>query len=243
MKIHVYSIQRNEAKVLPYWLRWYKTFAEKIFVFDDQSDDGSRDLLLKAGCFVRDYPGTLLDDGAMADLFSTCYREDRSADVVMCVDADEFIWAPNLESVLTLALEHCKVIEVMGYEMWAPAFPCGEHQIMEIPQFQWGEPALWWYNGGYKPCVFSPQVDMNFICGRHAKTNPTPALFTKTIKLLHYRNLGYQYYLWHHERNAKRLSPERKDKTWGQHNQRPLTSAEFDAALHRTNIERIIFEL
>jgi glycosyltransferase involved in cell wall biosynthesis len=223
---------RNEAKILPYFIKWYKTFAEKIFVFDDKSDDGTREILLQSGVYVKDYPGDMLDDGAMAKLFSHCYREDRSADYVICVDADEFVWAPNLKEQLQVAKENnLEVLSILGYEMWAYTFPFYyERQLPEL--IQHGDAATWWHNGGYKPCIFDPKINMAFGCGRHYQTGSRETKIA-SIKLLHYRNLGHDYYLWHHQRNAARLSPERADLTWGQHNYRPMGHNEFNENVRR----------
>ena len=47
MRIDVYTILRNERIILPYFLRHYGSFADCLVVYDDRSDDGSRELLDK----------------------------------------------------------------------------------------------------------------------------------------------------------------------------------------------------
>ena len=113
--------------------------------------------------------------------------------------------------------------------MWATFFPCdpADTTISIFGQVPYGEPADWWHNHGFKPCIFNPKIDISFVCGRHAKLGPVPTERIDSIKLLHYRNLGYEYYKWHHDKNAARLSPKRKDKTWGQHNFNPISEHEF----------------
>lgn len=38
MKIDVFSIMRNEEDLLPYFLRHYETFADRIFIFDSKDN-------------------------------------------------------------------------------------------------------------------------------------------------------------------------------------------------------------
>ena len=44
MKIHVYSIVRNDRYILPYFLRHYSTFADRIFIIDDHSTDDTAEI-------------------------------------------------------------------------------------------------------------------------------------------------------------------------------------------------------
>lgn len=243
LKINLYSIQRNEAKILPFWLQYYRPIADRIIVYDDQSDDGSRVLLEAAGAEVRDYPSTLLDDGVMAALYSSCYKEDQKADWAILVDADEFIWGNGLIPFLEWALKAgYHVLEPMGQEMWSESFPVYD-PLNIIRQKSMGEPASWWTNNGFKPCVLRPQAKgIGLGCGRHTRHGMIEykALRREEFKLLHYRNFGYEYYLWHHQRNADRLSPHRSDLTWGQHNFAPLSEKEFLAGCHSPQVRNIL---
>ena len=44
MTIHVYNIVHNEEFLLPYYLRHYEQFADKIFIFDDESTDRTAEI-------------------------------------------------------------------------------------------------------------------------------------------------------------------------------------------------------
>ena len=39
MKIHSHILAWNEEKILPYTLDYYSTFCEKIFIYDNMSDE------------------------------------------------------------------------------------------------------------------------------------------------------------------------------------------------------------
>lgn len=233
MKIHVYSIMRNERKMLPFYFDHYLKYASKFVIFDDESDDGTIEYIHQQAISLhirgiaverRPMPETMLDDGLSAKVFSEAYRTDRSADYVFCVDADEFIYADDLINRLTVAKEKgVQVIIANGYEMKSLEFPDYYSPITE--QIKAGNE----WHGATKPCIFSPDIDIKFGCGRHmifGEKNYRKQ-HNDEIKLLHYRDMSYEYYKWHHDRNALRLSPKRADQTWGQHNFQPLREDEF----------------
>jgi hypothetical protein len=47
MRVHVYSLCWNEHRMLPYYFRHYRPVAERFFILDDGSTDGS-DLMLES---------------------------------------------------------------------------------------------------------------------------------------------------------------------------------------------------
>lgn len=233
MKIHVYTVMRNEERILPFYLRHYGAVAEKIIVYDDQSDDRTREILsAHPKVELRDYPGNLLDDGLTAKLFSNAYREDRSPDWVMCVDADEFVWSEDLIGHLAEAKAGGHLcIACNGWEMMSETFPFGDGQIYE--EIQEGKRTTWWVNGGRKGCVFQPAIDIWFDAGRHVWSvngnRNGSSWFDSPVKLLHFRDLGHEYYLWRHQRNAGRLHPNNREHGWGAHNHSPLSAERFAA--------------
>src|SRR3989338_1733301 len=100
MKVHIFSIMWNEEYILPYFLRHYSTFADKIFIINDHSTDKTTTIARSNNkVTVLDYkykPG--LDEANFNRCFTRYYKKYSRgvADWVMCVDADEFIYHPNL---------------------------------------------------------------------------------------------------------------------------------------------------
>ena len=47
MKIHAHILSWNEEKILPYTLDHYSNICEKIFVYDNMSNDSSDDIYKK----------------------------------------------------------------------------------------------------------------------------------------------------------------------------------------------------
>jgi glycosyl transferase family 2 len=217
MKVDVYCVMRNEAALLPYWLRHYGPLARRIFVYDGGSDDGSFDLLRDwTNVYVVPCGFDGLDDFAMARLFSTAYRElsRGGVDWVICVDADEFVYDPDLSYRLSqLSNQGEMVIQCEGWNMLSETFPAGSGQIYD--EIKRGVPDPYFS----KPVVFNPIIDIEFVPGRHsAKHIPFRAATGTGIKLLHYRWLGEEYGRARSSRNADRITPANRVAGHGVHN-------------------------
>lgn len=209
MVVWAYTIVRNEERMLPWWIRHYRTFCERLVVYDDWSDDETIAVAVEGGAQVRPLPYTGLDDGLQAEFSSQMYREARGrADFVVVVDADELLVGP-IDSGWSLPY-------VQGYQMFAEAFPEDDgRQLYEHCPI--GMP----YEYECKPCLFRPELDIRFNVGRHT-CNLRPVNWATGLKLLHYRWFGRDYAIERSARNYARL-PERAFKQpwpWG-HNTYP----------------------
>jgi hypothetical protein len=203
IKIDVYSIMRNEIKILPYFLRHYEQFANRIFVWDDQSDDGTTEMLVKHPKVVLlglDKHGT--DDGYFVTSLWPQYRKISRGcgiDWVICVDADEFVYHKNLISVLDECKRNNKrKIRCAGYTMFASKFPTTSGQIYDEIKIGLGDK---WSS---KTILFDPEIDVSFTSGRHQclHSNSHPTYRDTGIMLLHFRHLGQEYYIERDKRNC-----------------------------------------
>jgi hypothetical protein len=213
MKIHVYSVMRNEEKMLPFFLRHYCEYAEKIFIYDDRSDDKTREIASECESVVlRETEYTGFDDAKQSNLYSTEYRKDRTADWIMCVDCDEFVYHKYLFTALDQALmQQRPILAPHGYEMVHESFPVGYGgQLYDVVRNGFHEP---WYS---KPCVFRSNIDINYTAGRHESTNG-PAWQTDGLKLLHFRYFGQCYNVSRNAKNASRLTKENIERSYGTH--------------------------
>lgn len=209
MKIWLYCIIRNEARILPYLLRHYEQFVDKMLFFEDHSTDCTRDLILEhSKCELYDWPGTsgVVDDEFL-NFANSKWKEARGiADWVIWIDADEFLYHPKITEVLTRYInDGIDIPDIQGFTMVSDKFPEKDGQIYE--EIKRGFPEEIWS----KKCIFRPHVNMVYNMGRHSidmrlvtgKTSSTRELF-----LLHYRCLGLEYLKSRNERNWNRV-PER----------------------------------
>ncbi len=207
MTVWLYCIIRNERQILPYFIRHYEPWVSKLIFYDDQSDDGTRDLIRKCPkAELRDWPGPPgIQDDVFLEFAHEQWKEARGqADWVVWVDADEFLWHPNMPHALSCYLaDGVEVPQVEGFTMVSRQFPTTQGQIYDE------------IRTGFRDGVWDKKVlfrgDIHWNVGRHSLNldafNPKSSP-TAEIKLLHYRCLGMNYLRWRHKRNWDRV-PER----------------------------------
>ena len=204
MPIWLFCVCRNERLMLPYFLKHYVTWVDKLIFYDDKSDDGTRKLISECTkAELRDWPGTTgLDDAAFLDFAHEAWKEARcNAEWVIYVDADELLYHEDMLTLLrTYLADGVEVPQIRGYTMFSREFPTTTGQIYD--QVRAGVPDDVWN----KPAIF--RRFMHWTMGRHGldftKFSPRSSP-TAEIKLLHYRGLGAEYVRWRHARNWERV--------------------------------------
>lgn len=204
MKVWLFCICRNERRIMPFFLRHYASWVEKMIFWDDKSDDGTRELIAECPkAELRDWPGHHgIDDVQFLDFANERWKEAcGQADWVCWVDADEFVYHPNILSVLhRYWIQDVEVPQVEGYTMVSDRFPTTESQIYD--EIKTGFRDGFWD----KHPIF--RVHMHWTVGRHSidtsRFQPKSSMEPE-IKLLHYRALGLEYVKWRHNRNWNRV--------------------------------------
>lgn len=205
MIIDVYSNMYNEELILPYWLRHYETFADRIFVWDDDSTDSTREILKKhpnVTILPREKHG-IDDDYFVNSLYPQYEQYSRGvSDWVIIADADEFIYHPNIREILeNPKVLHRKVIQCAGFMMISDKLPTISGQIYDeikmgvrdIRESKW--------------TIHLANIHIRYSHGRHGP----PKNFHQFrgdrntgIKLLHYRFLGEDYIESRDRKNLER---------------------------------------
>ena len=199
---------------MPYWLRHYTQFVDKIIVYDDNSDDGSKELMLDAGVEVRACPWSGIDDIIYPLFASNQYKEARQqADWVIWVDGDEFIYHPNIRSRLEqLTRSGVTVPHTQGYNMFSDGPPTGSGQIYDeikngVADHRYS-----------KPVVINPDVDLVWEPGRHnayfvsAKRDDDGK---EPLKLLHYRWFGRDEFIHRNDQIWKNMTAQNRNAGLG----------------------------
>lgn len=132
MKVEAFAICWNEEKFLPYYLRWYTSFCDKVTIFDNFSTDNSKNI-------IQSFPRTVyktygkkgqLDDDVYLDIKNHCWKQSRS-DYVIIGDIDEINYHPSILDYLGTQKRY-SIIQPPAFEMVSKKYPTEEKQIFKI---------------------------------------------------------------------------------------------------------------
>jgi hypothetical protein len=211
MKIEVYIMTNNEEMMIPYIMRHYSQFA-KVILLESHSTDNTIKLAgsLGAEVWVYDIPDEI-NDLTHLQIKESCWKESK-ADWVIVVDADEFVYHPDIISELKKT--DATVIHPKFYNMFTEVFPTTEGQIYD--EVKYGTDGDFWLS---KMNLFRPSeiTRMNWSIGcHHASPEGNVKIDENTeIKTLHMRFMGREYMIDRYKRNAKRLSAVNQANGWG----------------------------
>lgn len=214
VRICVYTFCYNEEKILPFFLRHYLSFCDEVVVYDNGSTDNSAKIInsFKNTRIVKYNPGELRDDLHVV-MKNNIWKEARGRfDFVIVVDADEFIYYPDMKKLLAYCKKNGKtVLHQKGYEMVGESDPGSEGMLND--RIKKGV-----YNRLYdKKVVFDPNKirEMNYTPGAHKAVPRGRVRYFRSpdLKLLHYKFLSKERYL---DKVANvRQSDENRKKNYG----------------------------
>ncbi|MEP6512758.1 MAG: glycosyltransferase family 2 protein [Parafilimonas sp.] len=138
MKIHVYAICWNEAQLLPFFIRHYQQFADKIFFCDNESTDNSKNIISSSDkCYYNRYASdNEMRDDLLRQLKNNVWKQSRGkADYVIVVDIDEFVYSKRglIRDLKILKFLGFSIIRPVGYDMVSESFEWNSlKQITEL---------------------------------------------------------------------------------------------------------------
>lgn len=226
MKIDVYSNMYNEEFLLPYWLRHYETFADRIFIWDDHSTDKTLEILNshpKVTLLPREKKGHH-DYYYVTELYPQYERYSRgAADWVIIADADEFIYHPNIREILAAAKERgVPALQCSGFAMVSDKLPSGNGQIYDEIKTGIRDKAE------SKWTIHSPDIKIRHRKGRHGMPSVEgdfrrSAGRNSGIKLFHYRYLTKDYIDSREMKNIEQVSIAYPENGWAYTTDGPRT--------------------
>lgn len=200
---------------MPFFLKHYSSFAEKIIVYDNYSTDASVDIIRdcsKAELRLFDTGGTF-DDQEILRIKNSAYKESLGkADFVIVVDTDELLYHPNIHGLLVkYKRDGVTLPKILGFNMVSWSFPRSSKPITEVVRI--GRTS----DSYAKRCIFHPSVDINFRVGCHSCLPSSNIVESDVaeLKLLHYHYLGLLHCLGKHRVRSKRLSKFNIENNFG----------------------------
>lgn len=230
--IEIFALCYNELLMLPIFVQHYrKRFPDcKITIFNNHSDDGSRELAIALGCMVIDYDtGGKLSDETYLQIKNSCWKNSKKP-WVLIVDMDE------LADINQHDLEfHCEatIIKFEGWNMVSLT------DGVNVPAITHGVRSTS-YDKMY---CFRPKsiTEINYGLGcHHANPKGKVVLTNKAYKVLHYKYIDPDYMIKRHSVFASRLSDDNKKRQLGYHYTYPEEKIRQEFAEARKNAIKIL---
>ena len=206
MTTTVYTFCWNEIFLLPHFFEHYK-WADKIIIYDNDSDDGSQE-------FIKSQPkaelrhfdtNNKMDDRTQIDLKNNCWKGDTSDWVIVC-DMDEFLIGH--EKLKKYVGEVC-VFDCKGWEMVSEEVPTDFKTV----NLKYHYP--WW---NYKALCFSPKVKrIRYSVGAHSCKPKPNNIYNDVLEFYHYATLSEDYIVEKWQRTFRRLSENNLKMKWGKY--------------------------
>ena len=239
--LHCYTSTYNDLYMIRHYVRHWSRYASKIFVYDDDSTDGTREFLESCASLVEvKSPGFHgIDEILLQELRSNEYKKYSRgiADWVAITDADEFHYHVNMLEALEdkKCKGYCAIVS-QGYQMFAATPPAADARLTD-------EVREGIIDSNYNRVIFNPELSVVIGIGHHGFmiedgpilrfTRHNPMLTPKgteeqmrqypiesadqRFKMLHYKYLGYDYVKERHARYWPRLSQRNRLHEWGHH--------------------------
>jgi hypothetical protein len=240
--LHTYTSTYNDLYMITFYVRHWMQYAQKIFVYDDDSTDGTREYLESMAPLVEiKSPGFHgIDEILLQEMRNREYKINSRGIADWCVigDSDEFHYHPNMLEALSLKkAEGCIAVVSHGYQMFAKEAPDPyiHAQMTDVVKTGIADHI-------YDRVIFNPEIDISIGIGHHGftidKVNyrefqragqliPTSTeehqrrfsvnQTDQNFKMLHYKYLSREHVVARHARVNSRMSARNFEKGWGAH--------------------------
>lgn len=200
MNIDAHLICWNEAETIHLTIKYYQSFCRHIYLYDNFSDDGTREIAESLGAKVQLFGiSGQLNDHEYLKVKNEVWK-GSDADWVIVADCDEILYHQKLYFILKYTTG--TIIKTQGFNIYSNQMP--EKSFLEI---QTGI-----IDDSYsKSICFKPsQISaIDYVYGCHvAKPKGNVVYSNEVVWLLHYRAIGgVDRMIDRHAKYRERLSP------------------------------------
>jgi glycosyltransferase involved in cell wall biosynthesis len=212
MKVEAFIIAWNEAETIHLTINHYKSFCDKITIYDNYSDDGTKEIAEQFGCEVKTFGiKGVLSDQEYVNLKNNCWKNSDADWVIVC-DCDEILHHPRIYDVLHDNIDKATTFKTYGWQVFSE----------NVPRVSWLEETNGFHDSNYsKSIIFNPRKikEIGYVYGcHHAKIRGDIRMSDDVLTIFHYRNIGgAQRLVKRHEEYRKRLSDINKKWNLGVH--------------------------
>lgn len=229
MTVHVYTLCYNEMAIAPFVVDYWKRIKEcvddfHVFVYDNQSTDGSREFLSKfdwISIINLDMPN--IRDDYFVKIKDIIWKQSKDeADFVIVSDFDEVIYSSDLHSALEdMKKRNCCLLRPIWFNACSEKYPKYIHGKLyhEIqPNVVRGKSKCILFNPNdikdIHYSIFCNDCNPEFVNDGGGNFEKFYDKYNKSIYAFHLNDLGADYlvYKYHHRRN--RLSIENRNRGW-----------------------------
>ena len=248
MRVEVHLLRYGDSWLVPYVVRHYLTYADKVVLHD--AGGGPLPAFIDYRVKVEPWDCPEVNDIRYAQLRNDCWK-GTDADWCVVGDLDELIYFPEgaAKSLGAYTQMGAAVIRPHGFEMFSETYPTNPHgQIYD--EIKHGAPDTKWYS---KPILFSPKLvsDMRFGMGSH---EASPVLHDERrfhvgskwphakppAYLLHYHHIGPAKDIADkYDATISRMADVNKKNRWGNLEPGPKHVAD-KRALILPNLQQVI---
>lgn len=179
MRVEAHIIAWNEAETIHLTIKHYKQFCDRITIYDNFSDDNTREIAESMGCEVKLFGiKGVLDDKEYIKVKNHCWKGSKADWVIVC-DADEIFMPPeHWDKSIT-------IFETFGWNVFSN----------EMPRESWSEITNGIPDSKYSKLVcFNPKAfkEINYVYGCHEAKPEGDYNTYASIKfvLFHYKHVG-----------------------------------------------------
>lgn len=216
MKVESHLLCWNELDIMPFVIRHYQKFCDKIIIWDNYSTDGSDKLAKSLGCEVVKFGTKFFDDYENMTIKNNCWK-CSDADYVVVADFDECLFSKHegdstyMEIYLGLQ-KGVTIFETIGWQIMSDSMP--KEDLTEITNgFR--------FDNYSKSICFNPKEikEINYNPGAH-RINPVGnVVFSEeSLYVLHYKHIGgVQRTIDRYKEYKPRMSRNNRKNGWGKH--------------------------
>lgn len=183
MRVEAHILAFNESETIHLTIKHYKQFCNRIIIYDNFSDDNTREIAESMGCEVKLFGiRGVLDDKEYLKVKNNCWKGSDSDWVIVC-DADEILNVGWGEQMAAKSNGHT-IFKTHGFNIFSN----------DLPKESWLEITTGIPDKNYsKLCIFNPKEikEINYVYGCHeAKPDGDVRYCDLELTLFHYKHVG-----------------------------------------------------